>query len=364
MEGLRDSSRRRRAAAVAGMALTAVVLGLVLVQGGGGQQVVAGAVDGLGAPTHVMAPDPQATTTAAGAEPTTSTSSAALRPSSTTATTGRSNPSSTTSTTARPAPTTTTGPSSFGPLGPETVSFPYTPGQSSWVGTSNGITVRLRMEPAAPVAGQTVTFHLEGESLSLSCCGFHLLYGDGGGSSWKVEWPAGTCRAPGQGSSTVDYSHVYNKAGRWEFLYQVIGSCGGGGPQAALHGSFDVAAGGPARSQGPALPTITVSRTGDPGGDPTLFQVWAQAEDVDGYIARFVVDWGDGSSVETRPGDPAGCTVTPSGWPARSTTWLQQPYPSHRYLDSVRHTITVSAVSSGCDGRDEESVSGTLQYGT
>ena len=369
MGRFRNMARRRpiAAAAVAG-ALALVGLGVTFVAPGGdpGQRVVAGARDFVADPPDTAGPATSATapatTVTTAADPTSTSSGPAptSRPSSTTTTARRATPSTTT--TVRPASTTTTtAPSAFGQLGPETVTVPYEAGRSSWEATSNGVTLRLRMDPVAPVAGQAVTFHLEAESARVSCCGFYLLYGDGGGSSWKVEWPAGTCRAPGQGPSSTDYSHVYNKAGRWEFLYQVIGSCGGGGVNAALHSSFDVAPGGPPQAQGPSLPTITAGRTGDPSGDPTLFQVTAQAEDVDGYITRFVIDWGDGSPTETRPGDPAGCRLTASGWPARSTTWLSSPYPSHRYPPGSRVVVTVTAVSSGCDGSDEQSASATVQ---
>jgi hypothetical protein len=369
METLRKVTRRRRVAgAVVAVVVTVAVIGVMFAarSGGGGQNVVTGSRDVVTA----ASPDSSTTpatgvpdTTATTVAPTSTSGPAATSPRAAPTTTATHRPVPSTTTTTAPASATTTTPSAFGQLGPEVVTVPYAPGQSSWEATSNGITLRLRIEPAAPVAGQPVTFHLEAQSASLSCCGFDILYGDGGSSSWKVEFPSGTCRAPGQGPSSVDYSHVYNKAGRWEFLYQVIGSCGGPGTNAALHGSFDVAAGGPSTAQGPALPTLSnVGRTGDPYGNPTLFQVTAQAEDVDGYITRFVIDWGDGSPTETFPGDGNGCRPTASGWPARSDAWLQSPYPSHTYPAGALGTITVTAVSSGCDGTDQQTVSQTLQY--
>lgn len=50
---------------------------------------------------------------------------------------------------------------------------------SSWSRNANGVTVRMRMQPAAPVAGQPVTFFIDDVSAPSACCVVHMSFGDG-----------------------------------------------------------------------------------------------------------------------------------------------------------------------------------------
>jgi hypothetical protein len=157
---------------------------------------------------------------------------------------------------------------------------------------------------------------------------------------------------------------IYNRAGRWEFSFQgMAGRCGDHNVYAALYGYIQVAP-GPSRAQGPAVPTIEALEARAPNEpvEPGFVKVWAKSRDEDGYISRFLIDFGDGSPSETRPGDPLGCRPTRSGWPAPSTAWLQEPYPSHRYAAPGNYTITVTVVSTGCDGTEEQTARATIPY--
>jgi hypothetical protein len=90
--------------------------------------------------------------------------------------------------------------------------------------------------------------------------------------------------------------------------------------------------------------------------------VWAEAEDTDGFISGFVVDFGDGTPAQTYLGDRMGCRLTPSGWPARSLAWLRDPYAAHTYATPGTYTITVTAVSTGCDGGERQTGTATMTY--
>lgn len=70
-------------------------------------------------------------------------------------------------------------PPGVGPgLGPTTTVAAVTR-TSSWSRNANGVTVRMRMEPAAPVAGQPITFFIDDVSAPYPCCIVHMSFGDG-----------------------------------------------------------------------------------------------------------------------------------------------------------------------------------------
>lgn len=249
-------------------------------------------------------------------------------------------------------------------MNPGTVVIPYEAGRTVWEGVSNGVLLRVRVDTASPRAGDPVRFTVEAETHDHACCGLYLLYGDGGNSNWAMTWPGG-CDAAVPGKVSAEYTHVYNQAKRWEFSFQAAtGRCGVDNIWTALHGYLEVLP-GVARSQGPALPVVKqVLEARDPSQTPPpgSLQVWAEAEDTDGFISGFVVDFGDGTPAETYLGDRMGCRPTPSGWPARSLAWLRDPYASHQYAAPGTYTITVTAVSTGCDGGERQTAAGTMTY--
>jgi hypothetical protein len=294
---------RRLLGALAAALLLAGVSAVILTRPGDEPkiEIVAGSSD--------VGPVPEETTTTTVATPTTTAPPATP--------TTKPSAAPTTTTRARPTTTTTQPGSSLGPAAPGTVTIPYQAGRSSWEAVSNGITMRVRIEPAAPRAGEPVKFLLEASAgPDQTCCGVYLLYGDGGSSSWKMEWPAGSCDTARPGTVATDYTHTYNKDGRWEFSFQAVtGNCGTGNVYGSIRTFLQVGP-GTARSQGPSLPRVKITRAAAPGDPANPLRLFAEGEDTDGYIARFVIDWGDGSPFETRPGDPMGCRPTRSGWPA------------------------------------------------
>lgn len=96
-------------------------------------------------------------------------------------------PTTSPSTTATPVvkgSTTSTLPPPPSSIAPTAV--PPPPPPSNWSVDKNGISARMRMEPAQPVAGQPVTFFVELSPLE-SCCIVHLTFGDGSATPMPVE---------------------------------------------------------------------------------------------------------------------------------------------------------------------------------
>lgn len=118
--------------------------------------------------------------------------------------------------------------------GPTTTLLPA-PRTNSWSRSTNGVTVRMRMEPAAPVAGQPVTFFVDNVSAPLPCCVVHMSFGDG------TDMPVGSsnCENPTLRAGMVA-THTYAAPGAYEILLVVV--------------TFPCR---PATGDGPVQPTIT-----------------------------------------------------------------------------------------------------------
>jgi hypothetical protein len=280
----------------------------------------------------------------------------------------------TTTTTALPAPassttlptltTTTTAVPKPAPSPPSgTVATPYQSGRTSWSGSSNGVDLSLTVDNGAPRSGDVVTFNLTVHSATRKCCGFFVNFGDGSTFAKDNSCPGGIT-APG--TVTTKTTHVYNKPGRWKFvLTGLTHDCptAPGEPRGdgTLSGWIEVAPGAPPTGQGPVLPTVQVDRFGPTpyDNDPSWITVFARASDPDGHITKLVVDYGDGTT-EPFPNSQA-CRVSESGWPESS--YHQSPYnpPAHHYEAYDTYTVTVTAYSQGCDGRDVQTATATLE---
>lgn len=311
--------------------------------------------------TPPSAPPSEVTTTTTAAEPPTSEQPPTTTSSSTTTTGARLAPKPA----SHPADATKVGPgetmsATFGPRPKSALVFPYQRGRTSWEGVSEGTTLRVRVEPAP--AGGATSFFVESDH-PRERCSQSVLFGDG----FDARDATGTAGGP----ATSEFTHVYNRAGRVEFLVQaIVGRCGDNNLYPSLYGWIDIPVStAPARSQGPEPPTVEALEARGPN-EPAgtgLLKVWAKGHDADGYIHRFLIDWGDGSPTTAAPnaayGDGmGGCKPTPSGWPGQHEAWLWPPYPEHHYATPATHTVTVTAVSAGCDGRDEQTASATFPY--
>lgn len=129
-----------------------------------------------------------------------------------------------TSTVSRRATTTTAAPSvmrdstatlpSTPPSAGPTTAVTAVPPTSRWSASQNGIGLRMRMEPAAPLAGDPVTFFLELSPID-SCCIGALSFGDE--TSAPLAFEARCKDSPGTVQKAVA-THTFATAGAYEVV--------------------------------------------------------------------------------------------------------------------------------------------------
>lgn len=270
-------------------------------------------------------------------------------------------PTTSASPTGKPSPTSaatrtsSSGEGDLGPAAPGSVSLPHNPGQSSWSGTSEGISIRVSITPTAPRAGSPVTFTVRTSGQDQDCCAVYIVYGDGG-TTESID-----CPLPDTGgSTTVTRTHTYNKSGPHRMLIQAISdSCKRNG---VLYATIDIGT-GPSAPQGPELPVVQFSQS-QPAQDPTYHTVtlWGIADDADGHITKLVVNFGDGTT-KTFTGDPMDCVPTRDGWPGPSQAKLpsEPPYP-HKYAAPGTYTLRLTAYSAGCSGAGAQTSSASFTF--
>jgi len=247
--------------------------------------------------------------------------------------------------------------SSYGSYPPGTVEVPFSPGQTMWSGVSNGITITVRSDVARPRAGEIIRFDVELSSSIQPCCGFRILNGDGG--EYNVQ-NVERCSKPVGGTSRHETRHAYNLDGRWTFNVSAFaGDCSGGSTKriGELFGTIEVVP-GVTTAQGPFPPRVLVGNTVQPVGhenDYSWVSIAGYVEDVDGWLRRTVVDWGDGSPptiISQNPG--LTCRAhSVSGWPAASRMGIATGSVFHHYATSGTYTVSIVGVSTACDDTSE-----------
>jgi hypothetical protein len=137
---------------------------------------------------------------------------------------------------------------------------------------------------------------------------------------------------------------------------------------------------GAGSEQGPALPVIKTLgnyKSVDHPDDHHYLPLYIAAQDDDGWIRQFIVDWGDGGPLTTFDYNPFPCkAMPPSGWPAGNYVSLPSdttnplvaidgtPAPSteHYYPSPGSYIVTVTARSTACDGSDPQEGTGTTTW--
>jgi hypothetical protein len=128
-----------------------------------------------------------------------------------------------TATTAPPVPATFPTPPGFPPLPMPT--FPPNPPASTWSKTANGISVRMHIEPATPVAGRPVTFVIDEVTAPVSCCIIHLVRD---GTTIPVPGAAGEnpengiCGSPPVTRSGLSHTYTFAEPGVYAVLLMVL----------------------------------------------------------------------------------------------------------------------------------------------
>jgi hypothetical protein len=176
----------------------------------------------------------------------------------------------------------------------------------------------------------------------------------------------GTSTAPTSVHTT--FTHTYNQPGKWHLLLGE-GTARCPGPIQGAGALITIEVGdGPSTAQGPEVPVLTLDVSPDPpsqvGGLHAGIFVWSRDED--GYISAVLIDWGDGTPVVQSSGDPMPCRLSPAGWPLPSEFHAPQSQPPfiHDYATSGVFTVTVTIVSTGCDGGDAQQTAGNVVWST
>ena len=249
--------------------------------------------------------------------------------------------------------------SDLGPVPPGSVVYGYEAGRHVWSGTSHGIDMTVRMSPSQPHAGETVTFDIHA-SAAAHCCYGYMVFGNGRGT------PDVHCmQAPSGTSFDVEYTTIYNREGRYEFIAGVMTpshqSCGN---QGDIYAWIQVGP-GTSTDQGPSLPVVQVDNSTPPPkhqNDPAWMTLWGHARDDDGYLTKLIVDWGDGTSA-TYSADGGTCVRGSDGWPAPTEADVPyDPPPPHHYTSYGTFHIRLTAVSTACGGGDVQRGSATMTW--
>ena len=135
-----------------------------------------------------------------------------------------------------PLPTGTVPPLKFPPPGAPPIPTSTIPTGSSWSSAGDGVSVRMHIEPAAPTAGQPVTFVVDELITQDPCCAVALMFGD---SPTFYNLTGGTCQSP-TSLTNLSMSHTYAGPGAYEVrLAAATFPCGpitGDPPHRAIHG--------------------------------------------------------------------------------------------------------------------------------
>lgn len=131
-----------------------------------------------------------------------------------------------TSTTVSPTAATFPTPPGLPPLPMPTV--PRTPSASSWSKSADGITVRIHIEPASPVAGRPVTFVIDQVTAPVHCCVIHfspeidVLIPMPGANGPNPEM--GICGSPPVTRSGLSHTHTFAAPGVYPIFLMVLTS--------------------------------------------------------------------------------------------------------------------------------------------
>lgn len=236
------------------------------------------------------------------------------------------------------------------------------PAPGHWRHTENGVTLDLRLSPAVPRAGQLVTWTLTMSGRD-GCCYADVHFGDAQG----LDGPGGECvdfsDYPEHTAQVVTVRHAYRHAGTYDARVGVAGLCIEGPGEIPHFMNLRIpvrVVPGPLRSNGPALPVISLDDSvAHSGADPGAGQYFvATVSDRDGAPWSWWWDWGDGSRTPVVRNTTECFAHADDGWPEADAT----SYLAHRYTEPGTYTVRFTATTAGCDGKDPQTVSATMTW--
>jgi hypothetical protein len=245
-------------------------------------------------------------------------------------------------------------------VAPGVVTHRFDPSRKTYSASREGISLTATFSTVRAKTGQPVTITVKGSRGEPTCCSLFALYGDGQSSTSQET----ACPQPVTTSRTATFEHTWNRAGKWVLQLQANeSSCGGGDAYALMRVTVEITA-GTTTSNGPAKPTVKVDRDQQPRpGDDSYAAYYGHAEDEDGWISRLVLDYGDGTAPRTFGGSPRACQEGRGGQPNPSYADLPYDPPhTHHYEAPGEYVVTLTAYSTGCDGRSEQSAKASFTY--
>ena len=292
-----------------------------------------------------------------------------------------------TTTTESPTTTETVAPTSA-PAAPETTVAPSrttttVPPPLRWSGSQGGLRVEVTVAPSRPKAGDLVVFTVHAIDDDGEADPPHPDYGDG---SYDDQYgslrcdvivmgpdgkPVPTTSPPPAGSEyTKKIEHGYRAAGDYAVVVTVTSMRGcdtSTTEKVEVRGTLTVAA-GTRRENGPEAPQAEGGRCDQYcGGAPAQpvdgeVEVWASGSDPDGIVSRYRFQWGDGTPSEEVDQPRDNCVDDGRAWPRWGQDGgPQSPSRHHRYAQPGRYTVTVTATSTGCQGRDPQHATKTFE---
>ena len=110
---------------------------------------------------------------------------------------------------------------------------PNVPPATSWQAGKNGVSARMRIEPASPIAGQPVRFVIDVSSTEV-CCLILVHFGEGPATASNLPEVCSGTEPLSTGSSTFETTHAYAAPGAYRATLSV--SAGDPCPQTAPPG--------------------------------------------------------------------------------------------------------------------------------
>lgn len=230
-----------------------------------------------------------------------------------------------------------------------------------WEARNGRLTLAIEVRPPSPRVGEQAHVRLvatvDGGGLISSALAFGS---EEPSESMRVIIE---CRPPGMPVTAPERRVVSRKTSVRQVRFNATGlqqinalgeahRCGGGG-EVELTGVVAVRP-SDLPTNGPARPTATVgaSSAWKSLSHSRFVELLVGGEDRDGYVRRLEIDWGDGTSSETVETEAEFdvCRRNPVA-PSAGIGPTSRP---HLYTRDGAYTVTVTAVSTGCDGRTRQ----------
>jgi hypothetical protein len=210
-------------------------------------------------------------------------------------------------------------------------------------------------------AGQLVTFTVTLDSTAYAtCCTAQILFGDNQGAGQEE---ARYCREadadPPAGHAVWRFHHAYRRGGTYTPWISALTACDGGQFLFQFKPTFRVE-NGPLLSNGPWVPWVTVDDSVPVDAEDTTAGQWFQGGvvDHDGTPWSWTWVWGDGTTTVVSR-NPDGCHwPDDGGWTEASAG----PRAAHTFPHAGTYTVKLVAVTAGCDGRDRQQVTASMQW--